>query len=268
MTLLAWHQLEIKLEVRGNSPRTLVHPSSWSIQKGEFLAFVGRSGSGKSLSAMACLGFAPEPGGRIYGQMSWLEKPWTPKKASDWQTLRGSEIACIFQEPSQTLHPLYTIGQQLREAWKLHRPHKSDRKTGEDRMRFLFERVGLRDPERIFQSLPHQLSGGMMQRVCIAMALLHSPKLLIADEPTTALDVTVQKQIMELIVALQNELGMAVLFITHNLALVAERAHRVLVLSEGQIVDAGTPQALLQNPGHPETQLLWEAAPRLDLPWL
>ena len=232
---------------------------SFNVAPGKTRAIVGESGCGKSITALSILQLVPEPAGYIesgkihFGGEDILERSWT-----DMRGLRGREIAMIFQEPMTSLNPTRTIGWQLSEAMTV---HGKDAPAARTRALELLERVGLRDPNAALRQYPHELSGGMRQRVMIAIALANRPKLLIADEPTTALDVTVQAQIMSLIKELQDELGMAMLLITHDLGIVSEVAHDVSVMYAGQVVEAAPTRDLFHDPRHPYTQGLFASLP-------
>lgn len=232
---------------------------SFDVAPGKTRAIVGESGCGKSITALSILQLVPEPAGYIesgkihFGGEDILERSWT-----DMRGLRGREIAMIFQEPMTSLNPTRTIGWQLSEAMTV---HGKDAPAARTRALELLERVGLRDPNAALRQYPHELSGGMRQRVMIAIALANRPKLLIADEPTTALDVTVQAQIMSLIKELQDELGMAMLLITHDLGIVSEVAHDVSVMYAGQVVESAPTRELFHDPRHPYTQGLFASLP-------
>ena len=232
---------------------------SFDVAPGKTRAIVGESGCGKSITALSILQLVPEPAGYIesgkihFGGEDILERSWT-----DMRGLRGRESAMIFQEPMTSLNPTRTIGWQLSEAMTV---HGKDAPAARTRALELLERVGLRDPNAALRQYPHELSGGMRQRVMIAIALANRPKLLIADEPTTALDVTVQAQIMSLIKELQDELGMAMLLITHDLGIVSEVAHDVSVMYAGQVVEAAPTRDLFHDPRHPYTQGLFASLP-------
>lgn len=231
-----------------------------TIRKGEITGLVGESGCGKSVTAMSFLGMLPQPGGRlISGSVEFSGHDIYKMPAEDLRKLRGSEISMIFQEPSTALNPLYKIGKQLKEVFDYHE-YDGDQ---DERIQYLMKRVGFSDTERVLNSYPHQLSGGMLQRVVIALALMLEPALIIADEPTTALDVTVQAQIMELLVELQKEEHCSVLLITHNLGLVAQYADRVAVMYAGRIAEERDTESFLQQPWHPYSKGLLAALPDL-----
>jgi oligopeptide/dipeptide ABC transporter ATP-binding protein len=232
---------------------------SFTVEAGKTRAIVGESGCGKSMTALSILQLVPEPAGYIasgrilFGGVDLLDRTWNEMRA-----VRGKEIAMIFQEPMTSLNPTLTIGYQLREAMTIHGKSAAE---AEKRAIELLGRVGLRDPQLTLRQYPHELSGGMRQRIMIAMALANRPKLLIADEPTTALDVTVQAQILGLIRELQQETGMAVLLITHDLGIVAEVSDDVSVMYAGQVVEEAVTPELFARPRHPYTQGLFASLP-------
>jgi oligopeptide transport system ATP-binding protein len=245
----------------------IVRGLSLTIAPGETLALVGESGSGKSVSSLAVMGLLPQPGGRVMsGSIFWndgAEKvDLTRLKPSQMRRRRGDDMAMIFQEPMTSLNPVFTIGDQIAEAITAHR--RLSRRAAEAEAVDMLKLVGIPEPENRMRAYPHELSGGMRQRVMIAMALSCNPKLLIADEPTTALDVTIQAQILRLIKRLQAKLGMSVLFITHDLGVVAEIADRVAVLYGGRIMEEGNVRQLISRPRHPYTQGLMQAVPRIS----
>lgn len=261
--------LEIKnLKVGFSSDTGLapaLHGVSLSLNKGETLALVGESGSGKSVTALAITQLLPSPpavyqGGEIFFEGQDL------LKASDAELrcVRGGRIAYIFQEPSTSLNPVYTIRSQIAEMIQLHRPDVKNTAAAIDAeiIRWL-DAVGINEPARRLHDYPHQLSGGMQQRVMIAMALSARPDLLIADEPTTALDVTIQAQILDKLRELQRELGMAVLLITHNFAIIRGLAQNVAVMYRGEVVEYGETEQILRSPLHPYTKALIACIPRL-----
>lgn len=238
-----------------------VQDISFSIGQGETVALVGESGSGKSVSALSLARLIPTPPAQYDSSKILFEgKNVFEMNAKDLRSLRGRKIAYIFQEPSTSLNPVFRVRTQIAEAIQLHRPETSDVR-GE--IRKLLELVGIRDPDRVMESYPHQLSGGMQQRVMIAMAVACHPSLLVADEPTTALDVTIQAQILDLLRDLRKRLGMAVLLITHNFAIVSNFADRVLVMYRGKIVEEGSVKEVLHHPKHPYTKALLACIPKL-----
>ncbi|MCW6508261.1 ABC transporter ATP-binding protein [Lichenifustis flavocetrariae] len=250
-------------------PVAAVHDVSFTVAPGETLALVGESGSGKSVTSLAVMRLTPPaPRTRLDGQALFRSRDGTvrdllavPERAM--RALRGNEIAMIFQEPMTSLNPVQRVGDQIAEAVMTHRP--VGRREALDRAEHLLARVGISDARRRLAAFPHHLSGGMRQRVMIAMALACDPALLIADEPTTALDVTVQAQILELLQDLQRETGMAIVFITHNLGVVAEIADRVMVMYAGRIVEQGEVGPVMRAPLMPYTQGLLRAVPTLTV---
>ncbi|NPD68950.1 ABC transporter ATP-binding protein [Lichenicola cladoniae] len=239
-----------------------------TVPRGRTVALVGESGSGKSVTSMSIMRLLNRPSAEIIsGQIlfrgrSGRERDLVQLDERSMRSLRGNEIAMIFQEPMTSLNPTGTIGEQISEALRLHR-RISRRLAAAEAVRLL-GLVEISDPARRVDSYPHHLSGGMRQRVMIAMALACGPSLLLADEPTTALDVTVQAQILQLLRTLQAELGMGVLFITHNMGVVAEIADRVSVMYGGQVIESAPSQSLFDAPGHPYTRALMASLPRMD----
>lgn len=231
-----------------------------SIRAGETVALVGESGCGKSVTALALARLVAPSGCVISGRIVFDGKEVLAMNPAHLRRLRGAEISYIFQEPSTSLNPVFRVGYQVAEAIRLHRAATNARAEAVR----LLQLVGLPDPEHRYRTYPHELSGGMQQRIMIAMALACRPKLLIADEPTTALDVTIQAQILDLLANLQTELGMAVLLITHNLGLVADMAHRIFVMYAGRIVESGPAAELLTHPAHYYTRGLLAAVPSLE----
>jgi oligopeptide transport system ATP-binding protein len=250
-------------------PVAAVSGVSFSVARGETVVIVGESGSGKSVTSLAIMGLIPTPPGKIVsgdirfhardGRIVDLARA-TPR---EMQRIRGAEIAMIFQEPMSALNPVYTIGAQIVETLRLHEPlgEAAARRRAIEMLGWL----GVPDPNRRFAAYPHELSGGLRQRAMIAMALSCRPSLLIADEPTTALDVTVQAQILELIRKLQSELSMGVIFITHNLGVAAEIADRILVMYAGQTVEAAPARAIFEQTRMPYTRGLLNSIPRLGM---
>jgi oligopeptide/dipeptide ABC transporter ATP-binding protein len=236
---------------------------SFHIDKGEMLGLVGESGCGKSVTALSILRLVQSPPGKIVqGNILFKGRDLLELSDADMRRVRGNDIAMIFQEPMTSLNPVFTIGSQIIEAVRLHQ--NVGKKEARSRTVEMLKLVGIADPERRIDDYPHQLSGGMRQRAMIAMALSCNPDLLIADEPTTALDVTIQAQIMELLWKLQDEFGMAILLITHDLGVVAESADRMVVMYAGHIVEEGATLTVFDSPGHPYTRGLIESVPRLD----
>jgi peptide/nickel transport system ATP-binding protein len=237
---------------------------SYSIDPGATLGIVGESGSGKSVSSLTTLGLTRRQGAQIEGEMLFEGADLIQMTDHDLRKIRGNEIAMIFQDPLSSLHPFYKVGKQLMEAVQVHRD--VSRSAARDRAIDLLELVGIPDPHRRVDQYPHEFSGGMRQRVMIAMALANEPKLLIADEPTTALDVTVQAQILALLQDLQKRLGMAIIIITHDLGVVAEIADEISVMYAGRIVERASTERIFANPQHPYTWGLLKSIPRLDSP--
>ncbi len=236
----------------------------FEVAAGETLAIVGESGCGKSMTALSLMRLIPEPPGRIVsGSIKLAGRDLLKISEEEMRDVRGNEISMIFQEPMTSLNPVMTIGKQISEALILHRD--MDRRQAMKRAIEMLELVRIPEPVQRAKEYPHQLSGGMRQRAMIAMALACNPKVLIADEPTTALDVTIQAQILELIVELQREFSAAVLLITHDLGVVAETAHRVIVMYAGRKVEEATVGELFAKPLHPYTVGLMNSIPRLDL---
>ena len=238
---------------------------SYRVDAGETVAVVGESGSGKSVTALSILRLIPDPPGRITaGQVRFMGQDLLSLPESAMRDIRGGEIGMVFQEPMTSLNPVLTIGRQITETLEQHRG--LDRAAARARAQDLLGRVGISESARRFDQYPHQLSGGMRQRVMIAIALACDPKLIIADEPTTALDVTIQAQILTLMKSLARERGIALIIITHNLGVVARYADRVNVMYAGRIVESGPAAALYHTPRHPYTAALLRSVPRLDRP--
>jgi peptide/nickel transport system ATP-binding protein len=235
---------------------------SFDLERGRTLGIVGESGSGKSVTSLAIMGLHRGSGTEITGQILLDGEDLVSAKPERVRQLRGSKMAMIFQDPLSALHPYYTVGTQITEAYRVH--NKVSRQVARKRAVDLLGRVGIPQPASRVDDYPHQFSGGMRQRAMIAMALSCDPELLIADEPTTALDVTVQAQILDLIVDLQAEFGSAVVIITHDLGVVAEVADEVLVMYAGRVAEGGTATDLFRQPGHPYTWGLLDSMPRLD----
>jgi oligopeptide/dipeptide ABC transporter ATP-binding protein len=238
---------------------------SYTVEHGETVAVVGESGSGKSVGALSILRLIADPPGRITaGEILFDGRDLLRLSETEMRKVRGRDIGMVFQEPMTSLNPVLTIGRQITETLEEHQG--ADRVTAERRALELLEMVGIADPRRRLRQYPHQLSGGMRQRVMIAIALACNPKLIIADEPTTALDVTIQAQILELMKSLTRKLGVAQIIITHNLGVVARYASRVNVMYAGRIVEAGPAEAIYHRPRHPYTMALLRSVPRLDRP--
>jgi oligopeptide/dipeptide ABC transporter ATP-binding protein len=232
---------------------------SFSVKKGEFLSIVGESGCGKSVTSLAVMGLLPANGMVTDGEILFEGKNLLKQSEKELDALRGNEIAMIFQDALTSLNPVFTIGNQLVESIRAHTPLR--KAEARSRAISLLERVGLPQPESVMRKYPFVLSGGMRQRVMIALALSCNPKLLIADEPTTALDVTIQAQIMQLLRELQAEFSMSVILITHDIGLVAQMADRVIVMYAGQVVEQAEVHDLFYHPAHPYTKMLLETVP-------
>src|SRR5689334_21627396 len=263
MSLLHISNLSIQFETEASLTEA-VRNISFEVNRGEILAIVGESGSGKSVTALSILQLLPSPPAKYTsGQILFSEEQVDILKlsAEELRQLRGREISMIFQEPMTSLNPVFTCGDQVMEAIMLHQHIKKEQAKAMTIS--LFEKVKLPDPSGIFHRYPHQLSGGQKQRVMIAMAMSCNPALLIADEPTTALDVTVQKTILELIGELQQQFNMGVIFISHDLGLVAEIAKRIVVVFKGRIVEEGETATILHHPQHPYTKALLACRPGL-----
>lgn len=234
---------------------------SFHVKEGEVLGIVGESGCGKSVTSLSIMGLVPSPPGKIEGgEILFENKDLTTMSERDMRKIRGNEIAMIFQEPMTSLNPLFTIGNQMVEAILLHEK-KWSKKQARERAIEMLKLVGLPRTEDIMKEYPHQLSGGMRQRVMIAMALVCNPKVLIADEPTTALDVTIQAQILKLMKELNTRLNTAVLLITHDLGVVAETCERVIVMYAGQIIEEAPVKTIFENAQHPYTKGLIQSVP-------
>ncbi len=239
---------------------------SFHVNRGETLGIVGESGCGKSVTSLSVMRLIPEPPGKILdgSSITFEGEELLTKRESDMRKIRGNDISMIFQEPMTSLNPVYTCGDQIMEAITLHQglSEREARNQAIDMLRL----VGIPAPEQRVDEYPHQLSGGMRQRVMIAMALSCNPKLLIADEPTTALDVTIQAQILEIMKELKDEMGMAIMLITHDLGVIAEMAERVVVMYAGKIVEEAEAHEIFRNPMHPYTEGLINSIPRMDMP--
>lgn len=232
------------------------------VKEGEVLGIVGESGSGKSVTAYSLMGLTAYPGKLLGGTLDFNGHRINDMTEKEMQKMRGNEVSIIFQDPMTSLNPVYTIGNQIREVIKLH----TDKSKEEIQARAveLLELVGINEPQKRLKQYPHELSGGMRQRVMIAIALACEPKLLIADEPTTALDVTIQARILELMMELKDKLGMAILMITHDLGVVASMCDRIAVMYAGNIVEYGTTDDIFYNPKHEYTKGLIRSIPRMD----
>ncbi len=259
MPLLEIKNLQIEFGAGRDAVRA-VDGISLAINEGETLCLVGESGCGKSVTALSIARLVPTPPARyVGGEILINGRDVLRMENSQLRDIRGGVVSYIFQEPGASLNPVFRVGNQIKESLQLHRPEVA---TDEEVIRLL-KLVGIPAPESRIRDYPHQMSGGMQQRVMISMALASHPKLLIADEPTTALDVTIQAQILDLLRDLKQRLGMSILLITHNLGIVGEIADRVVVMYAGQVVEVAPARALLQRPLHPYTQALMESVPTI-----
>lgn len=247
-----------------NGPVQVLHGVSFDVKKGRTLGLVGESGCGKSVTSMSIMGLLPKPYGRVVGgEILYRGKDLVSLPAEEMYAMRGDRISIIFQDPMTALNPVHTVGKQIMEVLELHRPELAKTEQRQYAMKML-EKVKIPMPEKRIDEYPHNLSGGMRQRVMIAMALACKPDILICDEPTTALDVTVQASILELMRELQEETGMAMIFITHDLGVVAEICDDVAVMYGGKIVEKADVFDLFDNPQHPYTKRLMGLMPSLE----
>ncbi len=235
----------------------------FTLKRGETLGIVGESGSGKSITSLSLMRLIPTPPGKIVdGEIIFKGENLLKKSEEAMREIRGNEISMIFQEPMTSLNPVFSIGEQIAEAIRIHQG--LPRREAWDKAVDMLRLVGIPSPEKRAKQEPHELSGGMRQRVMIAMALSCNPELLIADEPTTALDVTIQAQILDLLKKLQKELGTAIIMITHDLGVIAETCDKVAVMYAGKVVEYTDADSLFDNPGHPYTEALMNSIPRVD----
>ena len=251
----------LKLDfLAGNRALRAVDDVSFTINAGETVCLVGESGCGKSVTALSIARLVPTPPGRYAGGEILVNGRDVLKMSKpELQKIRGGVVSYVFQDPGASLNPVFRVGNQIKESLKLHRPAKAN----DEEVIRLLKLVGIPAPESRIKDYPHQMSGGMQQRVMIAMALASEPKLLVADEPTTALDVTIQAQILELLLSLKKQFGMSILLITHNLGIVGDMADRVAVMYAGQIVELAPALELLKRPLHPYTKALMNSVPKL-----
>ncbi len=262
MALLSIEDLSVEITL-GDGVIRPVDGVTWSIDAGETVALVGESGSGKSVTALASLGLLPSPPVRVVsGRILFKNEDILTLDDEGLRRIRGREIGMVFQEPMTSLNPVRSIGHQLTEHMRLHL--QLSKRQANERAVELLHRVGMSDPQQRLKQYPHHLSGGMRQRVMIAIALACDPPLIVADEPTTALDVTIQGQILELLKSLTEHSKVALVLITHNLGIVARYAHRVNVMYGGRIVEQGEARSIYRTPQHPYTVALLNSVPRLD----
>ena len=241
---------------------------SFSLDRGEILGLVGESGCGKSVSSLSVMRLVDRPGRIVSGEILFEGRDLLGLSKEEMRRLRGNRLAMIFQEPTSSMNPVFTAGSQIAEAILVH--ERVSRKAARERVLRLMQLVGIPDPERRFRQFPHQFSGGMLQRMMVAMALACNPSVLIADEPVTALDVTIQAQILDLIKALRDQTGASILLITHDMGVVAETCDRVAVMYLGKIVETGPLVSIFEAPKHPYTVGLFASIPRLEetVEWL
>lgn len=261
--LLEVQHLNVQFHLKNGKKAKVVDDVSFVIHKGETVALVGESGSGKSITSLSIMRLLPMPPGEITkGDILLNGKNLLHYKNKEMSRIRGNEVSMIFQEPMTSLDPVFTIGNQIMEAIRRHQ--KVSKKQAREMSLQLLKEVGIANAEKIITEYPHQLSGGMRQRVMIAIAMSNNPQLLIADEPTTALDVTVQAQILKLMMKMKKEQHSAILFITHDMSVVAETADRVMVMYAGQIVEEAPVREIFLQPKHPYTAALLKTMPSLE----
>ncbi|MCH9014279.1 MAG: ABC transporter ATP-binding protein [Gemmatimonadetes bacterium] len=263
--ILQVHNLSVAFE----TPRGVVHAVddvSFDVARGETLGIVGESGCGKTVTALSLLKLIPQPPGRISQESRVLFDgvDVLSLEGEALRKIRGARVAMIFQDPVASLNPVLTIGEQIAETIRAHKP--VSRAEAREQAILLLDRVGIPDPAHRYRSYPHQMSGGMLQRVMIAIALSCTPDVLVADEPTTALDVTIQAQILDLLRGIQDEYGMSLILITHDLGVIAEIADRVIVMYAGQVVEEAATETIFSQPAHPYTRGLIDSVPRVDQP--
>jgi oligopeptide/dipeptide ABC transporter ATP-binding protein len=262
-TILRIKDLVVSFTIEGRRVVAVDH-AGFELCQGETLGVVGESGCGKSVTALAVMGLLPIPAGTIEsGSIEFMGEDLLKLPKEGMQAIRGKRISMIFQEPMTALNPVHRVGKQIKEVYQLHFPSLSNGQMIRESAGML-AKVGIADPEKVLNTYPHQLSGGMRQRVMIAMALAAKPEILIADEPTTALDVTVQAQILDLIKSLQKEMSMAVVLITHDLGVIAENCDHAVVMYGGQVAETAPVRELFSNPCHPYTKGLLSSIPGLS----
>lgn len=261
--LLAVEDLSVTFTGLHREPVTVVDHISYEVEAGASFGIVGESGSGKSVSAMSILRLLPQQSTRLSGAIRFEGRDVLTMPDKELAQLRGGEVGVVFQDPMSALDPVFTIGEQISESLRRHRG--TSRAVARRQCIEMLDHVGITDAPRRFDEYPHQLSGGMRQRAMIAMALINEPKLLIADEPTTALDVTIQAQILRLLTRLRKESGLALILISHDIDVVVSMCERVVTMYAGQIVEAGPAEDVVEDPRHPYTRALLESAPRPGL---
>lgn len=259
--LISVENLRIQFPAPG-APVRVVEDISYQVRAGETMGIVGESGSGKTMSSLAILNLLPPPARIAGGRILFEGEDLAAKSQAQMQKLRGRKLAMVFQNPGYSLNPLLTVGAQLAEILRVHENLRQ--RDALERVRSLFGLVGITDPGSRLSQYPHEMSGGMKQRVCIARALLCNPALVLADEPTTALDVTIQAQILELFEELKARIGMSMIFVTHDMGVVARIADRITVMYAGQVCETGDKHAIFARPSHPYTQALLSSMPRID----
>ena len=262
MPLLDVRDLSVVFQRKGTLPVTAVDGVSFTVEPGQTVGLVGESGCGKSVTSLAIMGLLPRRGNKVTGEVRFSDTDLLKLRPQELRDRRGRDIGMIFQDPLSSLNPVLPLGLQVAEVLERHQGRT--RQAALREARGLLDAVGIPDPMRRLKEFPHQLSGGMRQRALIAIALACKPRLLIADEPTTALDVTIQAQILALMMELRERLGMAVMLITHDLGVVAETADRVAVMYAGRVVEKGTVEEVFDAPQHPYTHGLLQSVPRLD----
>ena len=260
-SILEVNNLQVSFDIGGRDA-VAVDRLSFSLGHGRTLGIVGESGSGKSIASLAIMGLVPSPPGRISGgSIRFMGRELTGMPEHELRALRGKDISMIFQEPMTALNPVFRIGDQLNEVLTLHNEEGLNKEQIKERTIKLLEMVGIANSEGVYKNFPHELSGGMRQRVMIAMALACNPRLIIADEPTTALDVTIQAQILDLLRNLKDKINSSIMFITHDLGVIAEMADYVVVMYAGRIVEQGTAEEIFAHPAHPYTIGLMASKP-------
>ena len=236
---------------------------SLKVEEGEVLGLVGESGCGKSVTLLSILGLVPYPGKITDGEILFQGENLLEKSSSEMRSYRGNKISMIFQDPMTTLNPVFRVGEQIRESLKVHKHKRISKRNEKEKVLQLIKDVGLPSPEQIYNQYPYQLSGGMQQRILIAIALSCQPKLILADEPTTALDVTIQAQILDLLGKINKDIGTGIILVTHDLGVVAEFCQKVAVMYAGKIVETGLVEQIIFDPKHPYTQGLLKSIPKI-----